>query len=215
MSVPDITLYGSVFSRTFTARWMLAELDLPYRLEVVDIRKNDQKRADYLKLNPMGKVPALTDHGALITETAAICLYLADRYGYGTLAPKIEDPLRGPYSRWLVYATSVLEPAIHMKVAKWVDPEKGRGAGWGTLDQVVDVIEQALAHGPYLLGDRFTAADVAFGAVLTVAMHNKNLPDRPAFIAYNERLTARPACQRAMAENWPAAELAKLQKPPA
>src|SRR5262249_12095228 len=120
MPNPDIVLYGSVFSRTFTARWILAELDLPYRLEVVDIRKNDQKKADYLKLNPMGKVPAITDHGALITETAAICLYLADRYGYGTLAPTIDDPLRGPYCRWLTYSTAVLEPGIYMK--DWADP---------------------------------------------------------------------------------------------
>ena len=210
MPTPDIVLYGSVFSRTFTARWILAELDLPYRLEVVDIRRNDQKKADYLKINPMGKVPAITDHGALITETAAICLYLADRYGYGALAPTIEDPLRGPYARWLVYSTAVLEPAIHMK--DWADPEKGRGTGWGTYDNVLDVIERALTPGPYLLGERFTAADIAFGAVFTVAMFNKRLPERPAFTAYNERLTARPACKRALEENWPAAELAKLQQ---
>jgi glutathione S-transferase len=210
MPTPDITLYGSIFSRTYTARWMLAELDLPYRLEVVDIRKNEQKSADYLKLNPMGKVPAITDHGALITETSAICLYLADRYGYGVLAPTIEDPLRGPYCRWLVYSTAVLEPGIYMK--DWPDPDKGRGVGWGTYDTVMDVIERALAPGPYLLGERFTAADVAFGAVFTVAMFNKRLPERPAFVAYNDRLSARPACQRAQTENWPPDEIAKLQQ---
>jgi len=212
MPTADITLYGSIFSRTFTARWMLAELDLPYRLEVVDIRRNEQKHADYLRLNPMGKVPALTDHGVLITETAAICLYLADRYGYGSLAPTIEDPARGPYCRWLVYSTAVLEPAVHMK--DWDDPENGRGVGWGTYATMLDVIEQALRPGPYLLGERFSAADVAFGAVFAVAMFNKRLPERPAFVAYNERLQERPACQRAQAENWPAAELAKLQPPP-
>lgn len=211
MPTPDITLYGSVFSRTFTARWMLAELDLPYRLEVVDIRKNDQKSADYLKLNPMGKVPAIVDGGVLITETAAICLYLADRYGYGTLAPTIDDPLRGPYCRWLVYSTAVLEPATIMK--DWNDPADGRHVGWGTYASVMDVVEQALTPGPYLLGDRFTAADVAFGAVFTVAAFNKRIPDRAAFAAYNDRLTARPACKHAMEENWPAAELGKLQQP--
>jgi glutathione S-transferase len=160
----------------------------------------------------MGKVPALTDRGALITETPAICLYLADRYSYGALAPTIEDPLRGPYCRWLIYSTAVLEPGVHMK--DWDDPEKGRGVGWGAYDTMLDVIEQALTPGPYLLGERFTAADVAFGAVFAVAMFNKRLPARPTFAAYNDRLAARPACKRAMDENWPAAELAKLQQQP-
>jgi glutathione S-transferase len=208
MSNPDIVLYGSIFSRTFTARWMLAELDLPYRLEVVDIRKGQQKEPDFLQINPMGKVPAITDHGVVVTETAAICLYLADRYGYGQLTPRIEEPERGSYCRWLVFSTAVLEPAIRMKDV--ADPDKGRGVGWGTYETAVSVAEQALTPGPYLLGERFTAADVAFGAVLAVAMFNKGVPDRPAFRAHNERITQRPAYGRAAAENWPSAEIAKL-----
>jgi glutathione S-transferase len=156
----------------------------------------------------MGKVPAITHHGVAITETGAICPYLADRYGYGTLAPKIEDPERGPYCRWLVFSTAVLEPAIYMK--DWADPEEGRGVGWGRCETAIIVTEQALTPGPYLLGERFTAADVAFGAVLSVAMFNKRLPDRPAFQAYNELVTKRPAYKRATEENWPPADLAKL-----
>ena len=210
MAAPDITLYGSVFSRTFTARWILTELNLPYRLEVVDIRKGDQKKPEYLKINPMGKVPAIKDGDVIVTETAAICLYLADRYGYGTLAPKIEDPLRGPYCRWLIFANTVLEPGIWL--GKNDDPDAGRSVGWGRYETVMDVAEQALTPGPYLLGERFTAADVAFGAVLSVAMFNKRVEERPAFLAYIEKLNARAANQRAGAENWPPEELARLQQ---
>ena len=208
MQSPDIVLYGSIFSRTFTARWMLAELDLPYRLEVVDIRQGRHKEADFLKINPMGKVPTITDHGVVITETAAICLYLADRYGYGSLAPKIEEPERGAYCCWLVFSTAVLEPATLTK--DFADPDQGRRVGWGTYETTISVTEQALTPGPYLLGGWFTAADVAFGAVLSVAMFNKRVPDRPAFQAYNERISERPAYQRAAEETWPPAELAKL-----
>jgi glutathione S-transferase len=104
----------------------------------------------------------------------------------------------------------VLEPGIYMK--DWNDPEKGRQVGWGTYDNVLDTIETALTPGPYLLGERFSAADVAFGAVLSVAMFNKRVEERPALKAYNDRLAARPAYKRAAEENWPAAEIAKLQQ---
>src|SRR5262245_11258087 len=208
MSNPDIVLYGSIFSRTFTARWILHELDLPYRFELVDIRKGDQRQPGFLKINPMGKVPAITDHGVVITETAAICLYLADRYGYGDLAPKIDEPERGTYCRWLVFSTAVLEPAtLTRDVAELV---KEGTVGWGKYDSAISAAEHALAPGPYLCGQRFTAADVAFGAVLSVAMFNKRVPDRPAFRAYNERIAQRPAYKRAADETWPPAELAKL-----
>ena len=101
--MPDITLYFSPASRSFTARWMLEEIGVPYRVETIDIRKGDQKRPDYLRLNPMGKVPALTDGDVVVTENPAICMYLADRYAYGTLAPKIDASERGAYLRWMVF----------------------------------------------------------------------------------------------------------------
>jgi glutathione S-transferase len=183
MPMPDIVLYGSIFSRTFTARRMLAELDLPYRLEVVDIRRRQNKEPEFLKINPMGKVPAITDHGVVVTETAAICLYLADRYGYGTLAPRIEQADRAAYCRWLVFSTSVLEPATLMKDAD--GPDTAVRSGWGTYETAMSAAEQALTPGPYLLGERFTAADVAYGAVLSVAIFNKRVPERAVFKAYN------------------------------
>src|SRR5258705_5018936 len=93
---PDITFYFSLASRSFTVRWMLEEIGVPYATVEVDISRQRQKEADYLRINPMGKVPALSDHGAVITESTAICLYLADRYSWGDLAPALDDPRRGP-----------------------------------------------------------------------------------------------------------------------
>src|SRR5262245_26094394 len=150
----DLTLYGSVRSRTFIARWMLGELGLDYRFEALDLRKGEQKRPEYLAINPMGKVPALRDGDTVVSETVAICLYLADRYGYGTLAPRIEEPARGAYLRWSVFATSVLEPAMY---APKGDGVSSFHAGWGELDRALGAVEQALTPGPNLLGERFSA----------------------------------------------------------
>src|SRR5262245_14392774 len=108
----DITLYFSPYSRSFTARWMLEEIGVPYRVATIDIRKGDHKRKEYLLVNPMGKVPALTDGEVLVTESPAICMYLADRYAYGSLSPTIDAPERGAYLRWMVFSTAVLEPAV-------------------------------------------------------------------------------------------------------
>ena len=104
MAAPrGITLYHSPASRAFTAYWMLEELGAPFAVKTVDIRKGEQKQAAYLKLNPAGKVPTLTDGEVVVSENPAIAIYLADRYGYGTLAPRIDDPDRGPYLKWMVY----------------------------------------------------------------------------------------------------------------
>jgi len=199
MNAPDITLYGSIASRTFTARWMLEELGVAYRVHAVDIRAGEQKSPDYLRLNPMGKVPTLTDGELVVTETAAICLYLADRYGYGTLAPQVEDALRAAYLRWAVFSTAVLEPA-YQTTALGLPAFRH---GWGDLDSALNTVRQALAPGPWLLGETFTAADVALGAALTVGLFTKQIPDDPVLGVYNQRLAARPAYQAASAATWP------------
>ncbi|MBL7099139.1 MAG: glutathione S-transferase [Alphaproteobacteria bacterium] len=129
-----IVLYFSVASRSFIPLWMLEELGIPFDIADTDIRKRKHKRPEYLKINPMGKVPALSDDGVVITEAPAICLHLADRYGYGTFAPKIEDPDRGPYLKWMVFSTAVFEPAAWLPPAVtesrpqrlWLGPS-GRG----------------------------------------------------------------------------------------
>src|ERR1700755_2806082 len=129
---------------------MLEELGVPYRTKNLSLRKGQQKSPDFLRINPMGKVPALKDGEVVVTENVAIGLYLADRYGYGILAPRIEDPKRGPYLRWSVFNTSVFEPGIYLNQP--YDEVASSGAGWGHYDLVRQVTEQAVTPGPYLLG---------------------------------------------------------------
>ncbi len=198
----DIALYFSPASRSFTARWMLEELGVPYRVHTVDIRKGDQKRLDFLAINPMGKVPALVDGPVLVTESPAICLYLADRYSYGVLAPKIDAPERGSYLRWMVFSTAVLEPAA-LHGDDDADAYTSSERGWGSYKTVVGTLNGALERGPWLLGDQFTAADVMLGAVLGFAIFNKRITNEPKLEAYNARLAARNAQQRAAAFTWP------------
>ncbi|HXW84941.1 MAG TPA: glutathione S-transferase N-terminal domain-containing protein, partial [Candidatus Binataceae bacterium] len=111
----ELVLYHSPFSRSYTAYWMLEELGRPYRVEIVDIRTGAQKRPEFLRLNPMGKVPTLSDGGLVLTERGAICAHLADKYAYGKLAPLRESPERSQYLRWLFFDAGVLEPAMAMR----------------------------------------------------------------------------------------------------
>lgn len=199
--MPDITLYFARASRGFTPRWLLEELGVPYQVHPIDLRRGEQKHADYLRINPMGKVPALTDGAVRVAENPAICIYLADRYGAGTLAPAIDGDRRGDYLRWMVFATAVFEPAVYG--AGDADPVAASGRGWGTKQRVIEVMAEALEAGPWLLSEHFTAADVMLGSVLSVTLFNGRLPEAPAALtAYNARLSARPAYQRAAQATW-------------
>jgi glutathione S-transferase len=202
MAAPRITLYHSPASRAFIAYWLLEELGVPFKVETVDIRKGEQKNPEYLKLNPSGKVPTLTDGKVVVSESSAIGIYLADRYGYGTLAPKIEDPDRGAYLKWMVYASAAADPAITLHAEKIDLP--GSTAGFGAYENVVSVLTGALAGRKWLLGDRFTAADVLLGGTLSMALYNKRLPPDPVLVDYNARLTHREAYHRAADATWPA-----------
>jgi glutathione S-transferase len=182
----EIVLYRSVASRSFAAIWMLEELGAPYRMETVDIRSGAQKAPDYLRLNPMGKVPTLVVGDSVVTEVPAICLFLADRYGYGGLAPRIDDPDRAAYLRWMVFSTAVLEPAVIIHELKLEAPS--HHAGWGGYDDAVRTLVGLLDGRDYVLGD---------------GLFTKQLPEDPALVAYNARLSARPAHAKAVATNWP------------
>src|SRR5258708_28730968 len=169
----ELILYHSVASRAVMPLWMLEELGIPFRIEETDIRCGKSKNDSYLAINSMGKVPTLQDGETVVTESCAICLYLADRFGYGTFCPKVDDPRRGTYLRWSIFATSVLDPTINLPRSD--DQEEAHHRGWGAFDAVVDTLEKALTPGPYLLGDWFTAADVIFGGMFAFAMfYNKN-----------------------------------------
>jgi glutathione S-transferase len=201
VATPGITLYAAVASRAFTARWMLEELGVPYETKNLSLRKRQQKSPDFLAINPMGKVPALVDGEVVVTENVAIGLYLADRYGYGTLAPRIEEPERGPYLRWSVFTTSVFEPGIYLNQP--YEEAASSGAGWGHYDLARAVTEQAVTPGPFLLGERFSGADVILGSLVSLALFNGRLPESAALTAYNARLIERPAYKRAAEANWP------------
>jgi glutathione S-transferase len=195
--VNDLVLYTHPMSRGRTARWMLEEVGAPYRAEIVDYGA-PMKAAAYRAINPMGKVPALVHRGVVVTECAAICAYLADAFPEKGLAPPPGDPTRGTYWRWLFFGAGPLEAATTTKAMGFVvPPDKTGMAGWGTMDDVVAALESALAAGPYLCGERFTAADVYLGAGIGWTTQFGILPKRPAFEAYVTRISARPSAIRA------------------
>jgi glutathione S-transferase len=199
-----ITLYHHPYSRAANVVWMLEELDVPYQLSFVDILKGAQKEPEILAQNPMGKIPMLRDGDVVVTESAAIALYLADRYAPGKLAPAPDDPARGPFLRWSFFAPSVIEPGM---AAKNAGAEfKPSQVGWGTYESMIAAMESAIAGRSYILGDRFSMADCVFGGTVRYMLRVKLLEATPTFAAYAERLAARPAAQRADARN---AQIAK------
>jgi glutathione S-transferase len=199
----EIVLYYAPRTRAGAARWMLEETGVPYRVETLDMGAGEHRRAEYLKINPMGKVPAIKDGDVVVSENAAIALYLADAYPAAGLAPPIGDPARGRYLKWCVWAAGCLEPAMMQAYLKF-EVERGT-AGWGGPEIVVDVLADALREAPYLLGESFSAADVVVGSGLMSGMMFGLLPERPEFAAYRDRLNARPVRQRALAAEEEAA----------
>lgn len=194
-----LKLYHAAPSRSSIVRWMLEELSEPYGIEVLRLNEGDQRKPEYLAINPMGKVPALEVDGVVITEAAAICCYLADAFPQAKLAPALDDPRRGPYLKWLFYGPSCLEPAMIEKSMGQEPGPRGR-VGWADFDTVMDVLQQATgAAAPYLLGEQFTAADVVIGSGLRWGMAFKLLPERPEFVTYTQRLAERPALQQQIA----------------
>jgi glutathione S-transferase len=195
----NLTLYHASPSRSSIARWMLEEIGEPYDLHVLSLTKGEQHAPDYLAVNPMGKVPALKHGGAVITEAAAICTYLADEFPQAGLNVPIGDPRRGTYLRWLFFAPSCIEPAITDRAfPRKEEPRRGM-LGYGDFDTVMAVVAAAVEPGPYLMGEQFTAADVVLGSTLRWGMMFGILPKRPEFVAYVGRLEQRPALKRAVA----------------
>ena len=194
-----ITLHHHPFSRAAGAVWVLEEVGQPYELKFVDLMKGAHKAPEFLKLNPMGKLPVLTDGDAVITEAAAIDLYLADRYALGKLAPAVDDPRRGTYLRWSLFAPSVIEPGSMARAQKW--EFKPSQAGWGDYDAMMTAISGAVAKGPFLLGEMFSMADVIFGGTLRFMTMFGMMKPTPEIAAYLENINARPALKRADEKN--------------
>ena len=195
----SIRLYYHPYSRAAGTLWALEEAGVPYELQVTDIMKGEQKGPELTAKNPMGKLPTLTDGDVVVTEAAAICLYLADRYAAGRLAPALDDPRRGTYLRWSFFAPSVLEPAVMAHSGQWEVREVS--AGWGSYALMLAAAQSAIAGRPYVLGDAFSMADVVFGGTLRFMIGFKQLEPAPVFEDYVKRLETRPALQRAEAKN--------------
>jgi glutathione S-transferase len=209
----SLTLYHVPPSRSSIALWMVEEIGQPYELKVLSINAGETRAPGYLAINPMGKVPALDHDGTIVTEAAAICAYLADTFPAARLAPPLGDKRRGPYLKWLFFGPGCLEPAIIDKMLERPAAPQ-RALGYGDHATLFDVLAKALATGPYLLGEHFTAADVVIGSGLRWGSWTKAVPERPELQAYLARLAERPALRRATKkdEELSAAQAAAQQR---
>lgn len=191
-------LYWSARTRSSRAVWMLEEVGMEYERVVVDLSKPAAQRgAEFLAASPMGKVPALEDGEVRMSDSAAICLYLADRYAPGRLAPVVDDPERGRFLSWIIFTPGVIEPSMAEKAGGWTPQPSHHG--WGSFEAMIRALEEGLAPGPWLLGKRFTAADVMVGSSSAFMRMFKMLPSSPLIEAYADRCLARPAYRRALA----------------
>lgn len=190
-------LYWAPQTRSTRAFWILEELAIEYEAVAVDIRAEDRTdSAEFRSASPMGKVPAIVDGDVCMSESAAICLYLADRYSAASLAPAIDDPMRGKYLYWTLYTPSVVEPAMSEKFNN-IESNHGR-SGWGDFDSMIQVFDNALDGKEWILGDRFSAADVMLGSSAVFLRMFDMLPETNNLNAYADRCLARPAYAAAM-----------------
>lgn len=192
----SLTLYYAPRTRAFTTLWLMEELSEPYVLSSFDIHSGRHKEPDYLSMNPMGKIPLVTNGEVCVSETAAIAMYLADIFPKSHLAPKMDEPSRAAYLKWMCFAGSVIEPAYGEKFFKWTDLPASSVA-WGSFDQMLETLIDGVKEGPWLLGETFSAADVVVGNGMIFGQRFGVMPKDGPLGAYAERLTAREAYQRA------------------
>jgi len=191
----DLVFYTNPMSRGRLVRWMLEEVGRPYRTEILDYGTT-MKGQDYLAINPMGKVPAITHKGRVVTECAAICAYLADAFPEANLAPSPED--RAAYYRWLFFMAGPFESAVsNNALGLQVPADRERMMGYGTLAATLDTLERVLDGVDYIAADHFTAADLYIASHLAFGMQFGTVEKRPAFARYADRMTSRPASKRA------------------
>ena len=195
-----LTLYHAPRSRSFRSLWLLEEIGAPYELKVVNIRRGDGSgAADTDNPHPLGKVPALDHDGRVVFETSAIALYLTDLFPQSGLGPKIGDNDRGTYLSWLAYYGGVFETSL---TAKFLKIQHIYGTfGWGPFEEVLEHLSRTLSASPYLLGDKFSAADMIYGGSLPMLISRGMVPDTETFKAYGERVIARPSFARAQARD--------------
>jgi len=197
-----LTLYHAPRTRASRFIWLLEEIGEPYEIKTVPLReKGDHSAfmAEYRLIHPHGKVPALTHNGETVFESAAIALYLSDAFPKANLGPKVGEKGRGAYLTWLAYYAGVVEPAILSK-AQGFEIKNRAQAGWAPSEEVLAYVADALKKGPYLLGEKFSAADVIYGSSFALFMGSPLLPQPERFKPYVDRLAERPAYKRAQAK---------------
>jgi glutathione S-transferase len=192
MSNDTIVFFHSPNTRSSGTRILLEELGAPYELRAVNMKAGEQRKPDFLAVNPMGKVPAILHHGELVTEQVAIFIYLADLFPQAGLTPARDDRRRGPYLRWMAYYGSSFEPAVVDRALKR-EPGPTSMVPYGDYDTMLKTVTDQLAKGPYLLGERMTAADVVWGTALRWTTMFKLVPELPVIMDYVKRMTGRPA----------------------
>ncbi|MGA3157831.1 MAG: glutathione S-transferase family protein [Steroidobacteraceae bacterium] len=191
-------LYWCPKTRSLRALWLLEEAGVPYVRVLIDIRSDLAKSdAAFRRASPMGKVPALEDGAVRMWDSGAICTYVADQYPAQGLAPPIGSPLRGAYLQWVMYTNAIIEPAMAEKFAKL--PTNSTAYGWGSFALMLSTLRQALEPGPWILGERFSAADILLCMSCSFMRQFGLLEGEPVLAAYADRGLARPAYQRAMA----------------
>jgi glutathione S-transferase len=210
ISRENLVFFHAPNSRSTGTRILLEELGAPHELRVINMTGGEQRKAPYLAVNPLGKVPALLHDGALVTEQVAIFIYLADLFPAAGLAPAIGDPLRGPYLRWIAYYGSSFEPAV-LDVAMKRDPAPPQMSAYGDFDTMLGTLVEALRKGPYLLGERLSAADILWGTALQWTTMFKLVPELPEIKAYLARMWERPAFTRITASDTELAEAHKAE----
>ena len=197
----EVVFYHNPKSRSQMAHWMLEEAGAPYRIVPIEFGEGEHgnRAPDFLQVNPVGKLPTIVHKGVTVTETAAICLYLADAFPAAGLAPATDDPRRGTYYRWMVFPASVFEPAMLDVLMKRPEVSK-MTAGHGSYEDAIKGFRAALSNGPYILGDTFSAADVYLGSELRFGMMfgAPDLKGEPLFEDYVAQLTERPAFKRTL-----------------
>ena len=203
----EIVFYHNPQSRAQMVHWMLEEVGAPYRIVPIDFEKNEHKSADFLALNPMGKLPTIVHRGMVVTETGGDHRLSRGRFPQAGLAPAIGDALRGAYYRWLFFGAGCFEPALLDKMMKRPEVERKAAVGWGSYEDVLRRSRRRSGEGPYLLGETFSAADIYVGSQISWAMMfgAPGLKGEKVFDDYVARVTERPAFKRAAAANSPPA----------
>lgn len=196
----EIVFFTHPYSRGRIAHFMLEELGVPYRTELLDFDKREHKTPKFKAVNPMGKVPTLIHRDTIVTEAGAICAYLADAFPKKGLAPAFDDPARATYLRWMFFGAACVEPALVDHLLRRPPPEPPSAVGYGSYGDTLDALEIALGKGPFILGERFTAVDVYLGSQVAWGIEGRSLEPRPRFQLYLERVSARPAYKRMLTQ---------------